>query len=319
MRARTSLYLFACVAAGLAGCGGGGGDGSASNAVQTATAKIDVQWGQRSRAVNAPSSALSAVITLTGAAADGTDVRWTVNRNAAPAAYQATYASPAPARVGPLDLLVQFFAESDGAGSAVATAASRVSLKADGTGISDVSTSGDIKSVQITPGQVVRAGQQKLLLFSSLDASSNVVAISPGSMFTSVVDGQDHLTITDGQMTGVSAGTAMVVVTVDGHPSLPTAVTVSPNVTMTLTPMQATVPINTPQTFVAVVHGTYDTNVLWRVDEGPVGGTVTPAGVYTAPNTRGTYHVIATSDFDKQVEVTATVVVTAGSSEVTIK
>ena len=37
------------------------------------------------------------------------------------------------------------------------------------------------------------------------------------------------------------------------------------------------------------------TAVDWSVEEGPDGGTVDANGVYTAPATAGTYHVVATS------------------------
>lgn len=48
-------------------------------------------------------------------------------------------------------------------------------------------------------------------------------------------------------------------------------------------------------TFSATVSGTTDGTVTWSVQEGSAGGSVTSAGVYTAPPTAGTYHLIATS------------------------
>ncbi len=48
--------------------------------------------------------------------------------------------------------------------------------------------------------------------------------------------------------------------------------------------------------------------VLWRVVE-PGGGTLTPAGVYTAPATPGTYHVHAMRDDYPTLSATATVTV----------
>lgn len=48
--------------------------------------------------------------------------------------------------------------------------------------------------------------------------------------------------------------------------------------------------------------------VLWRVVE-PGGGTLTPAGVYTAPTTPGTYHVHAMRDDYPTLSAVATVTV----------
>jgi pectate lyase len=52
------------------------------------------------------------------------------------------------------------------------------------------------------------------------------------------------------------------------------------------------------------------TQVAWAVQE-PNGGTVTVAGLYTAPATTGTYHVVATSTADTSQRGSATVTVTA--------
>lgn len=53
------------------------------------------------------------------------------------------------------------------------------------------------------------------------------------------------------------------------------------------------------------------TAVTWSVQEGASGGTITPAGDYTAPATAGTYHVVATGQADASRSAVATVSVTA--------
>ena len=45
----------------------------------------------------------------------------------------------------------------------------------------------------------------------------------------------------------------------------------------------------------------------------PSGGTITSAGLYTAPPTSGTYHVVATSNVDRTSVGTATVHVGAAA------
>jgi hypothetical protein len=49
------------------------------------------------------------------------------------------------------------------------------------------------------------------------------------------------------------------------------------------------------------------TGVKWSIQEGPAGGDVTSAGVYTAPATEGVYHVIATSVADPSKSATGIV------------
>jgi hypothetical protein len=49
------------------------------------------------------------------------------------------------------------------------------------------------------------------------------------------------------------------------------------------------------QSFTASITGTSNFGVNWAVQEGSAGGSITNMGVYTAPNTSGTFHVVATS------------------------
>ena len=59
--------------------------------------------------------------------------------------------------------------------------------------------------------------------------------------------------------------------------------------------------------------GTANTTVTWSVAEGSAGGSVTTAGLYTAPGTTGTYHVVVASQAAPTVTATATVTVTVTS------
>src|SRR5882762_2938939 len=62
-------------------------------------------------------------------------------------------------------------------------------------------------------------------------------------------------------------------------------------------------------TFVANVTGTVNTAISWAIQEGTPGGSITSSGVYTAPGSDGTFHVIATSQADTTQKATATVTV----------
>ena len=69
------------------------------------------------------------------------------------------------------------------------------------------------------------------------------------------------------------------------------------SVSVTVLPASATVVGNGTQNFQAIVLGTPTNTVTWSVLEGAAGGTITPdTGVYLAPDTAGTYHVVATSN-----------------------
>ena len=63
-------------------------------------------------------------------------------------------------------------------------------------------------------------------------------------------------------------------------------------------PRTVTLTAGASQAFTAQVIGTTNPAVSWTVQEGASGGAVSSAGVYTAPSTPGTYHVVATSVVD---------------------
>ncbi len=98
-----------------------------------------------------------------------------------------------------------------------------------------------------------------------------------------------------------SSRTDTATVTVTGPP---------PVVAVAVSPPSASINSCRSVNFVATVSGTSNTAVTWTVQEGSAGGTVTAAGVYTAPSTAGTYHVVATSQADSTKSAVATVVVT---------
>ena len=83
-------------------------------------------------------------------------------------------------------------------------------------------------------------------------------------------------------------------------------------VSVTLSPSTATVAAGQSAAFTATVSGAAGT-VTWSVPEGAAGGTVSSTGVYTAPATQGTYHVVARSQADPTKSATATVTVTANA------
>jgi len=80
--------------------------------------------------------------------------------------------------------------------------------------------------------------------------------------------------------------------------------------TVRVAPQNAQVAPSGTVSYQATVAGTADTAVTWSIQEGAPGGSVTAGGLYTAPATTGTFHVVATSHADTSVRGTASVTVT---------
>ncbi len=74
---------------------------------------------------------------------------------------------------------------------------------------------------------------------------------------------------------------------------------------VTISPTADTLGPNSVRHFVATLSGP----VTWRLEEGEAGGSVTSAGVYTAPPTTGIFHVIASSTAQPADNATATITI----------
>jgi len=84
-----------------------------------------------------------------------------------------------------------------------------------------------------------------------------------------------------------------------------------PEVSISISPARAQTTTSGALSFIAIVTGTTDTEAMWSVADGAAGGTIDSHGLYTAPPTAGTYHVIATAHGDPNKSATAEVTVTA--------
>src|SRR5205807_5444040 len=116
---RPTTVVVGCLWAALAGCGGGA-------SLPTPPVQATINWAARSRSIDAPSSALSVVLVLTKASPDGTDFKWTINRDTIPAGYAITYTSTNKAVVGTYPFTVSFYSQAGGGGSVVASASTTV-------------------------------------------------------------------------------------------------------------------------------------------------------------------------------------------------
>jgi hypothetical protein len=88
-------------------------------------------------------------------------------------------------------------------------------------------------------------------------------------------------------------------------------------VAVAVSPSSPILDIRKQQAFAVEVSGAVDPSVTWSVVEAG-GGTITTAGVYTAPAVAGTYHVRATSKADPSKSATATVRVRAAGGSIVI-
>jgi hypothetical protein len=105
----------------------------------------------------------------------------------------------------------------------------------------------------------------------------------------------------------VSAGTYHVVATSVADVTKSGSSTVTVQIGVNVTPNPAAADVCLTAQFSASVVGSSNQAVTWSVLEGATGGTVSTSGLYTAPSTPGTYHVVATSVADNTKSGSATV------------
>lgn len=113
-----------------------------------------------------------------------------------------------------------------------------------------------------------------------------------------------------------ASGTYHVVVTSAADPTVSAAATVTvtappPQVAVAISPATTTVAASGTATFTATVTGTTNGAVTWSMQEATGCGSVSAAGVYTAPAAAATCHVVATSAADTTRTAVATVTVSA--------
>ena len=240
----TGLVLAGTAALSLAlgGCGGGGGGTSGGNnsgtnngtnpitsapVAQTPSqpssapsrASLTVLWAARSRAVSAPASALSVVVSVGGQSL-------IMNRDAARLdAYSDTQNLPDALAAGSYPVSVVFYSQTNGAGSRVGAASRTVDVSGAAVDLGDFAVSGVIAGVEIAPKQSVSLGGSLDLAYTPVDASGAALAsITPGSGFINIVSGQNALQVQNGRLVGLAPGLAQVTVIVDGAESAPQAV-----------------------------------------------------------------------------------------------
>lgn len=347
--------LFVCLSFFMAGCGGGGDDETPApqpppgnggpvtpEPVITTPVRVNILWGERTRStVAAPSTALSATITIVGAKAEGGDFRFEsgagqpyVNRPAGGGAINQQYTSTNLAKAGTWLMRVEFYSEANGTGTLVGFAQASVTVKPDGTFEPAIATYGVVRSIEVAPGQTINVGEAKQLIFTAKDADGNIVPLSPttaaGAVAFVVADAASQGVLgvdpaNRDHVVGIAPGFGSVIATLDDpaedRTSAPQIVEVVSNTALSVTPTNATLSREQSATFTATVANVpqgSDAGVDWGIVEGPAGGTITfpdPANpnviVYTAPYATGTYNLVATSRYDRKK--TQSIVITVNS------
>jgi hypothetical protein len=219
MNARIAAVVVASLIL-IAGCGGGGGGATATRA------QIDVLWPNRTReAAPAPSSALSAVLTLIKAAPNGTDFTLTMDRDATLTAHTQSFTAATDAMTGTWAYTLRFHAQKGGNGDVTAEVTGRRAelhadgklTNSDGSALTFGTVTSRVASVILVPGQSLIVGMPKDLTFEARDAAGQPVEVTHGSASWTVEPaGQTFLQIAGGRATGLVPGTAKVTVSVDG-------------------------------------------------------------------------------------------------------
>ncbi len=115
-------------------------------------------------------------------------------------------------------------------------------------------------------------------------------------------------------MAPATAGTYVVTAASVADPTKTATATVvvsapAPVVAISISPSSITLDACKGQVFTASVTNSANTAVTWTVTEGSAGGSVAGAGIYTAPQAAGTYHVVATSVADPTKTAQGTITV----------
>ena len=207
----------------LTGCGGGGGsEGGGPTPETKAAPQVSVAWPERSKAVSAPSSALSVKATFTRTDGSGTTT-FVQDRPAGTGAQTVTYTG-GQVPVGSYNVLLDFYAQTNGQGSHMGLAAFPAKLLAngsltqpDGEPIGDVNFSGGRVSSISLQSETITVGVTTQLVPSVRWTSQGPAVVADGAFVFSVTEGGDKISVTpDGKLTGTASGSARVSVAMDG-------------------------------------------------------------------------------------------------------
>ena len=239
---------------------------------------------------------LSFTAMVTGlSAGQSSAVTWSVREGSAGGAVDSTGRYTAPSAAGTFHVVATSVADPTRSDSATVTVIPQISVTVS-PATATVRAGG---SVQLTATvQGTTSGQSQSVRWTVREAGGG--SVDTGGRYTAPG----------------TAGTFHVVATSAADPSrsAEATVTVTPPISVSVTPASASTQIRGTLSFTATVGGTVSgesTGVTWSVQEGASGGSIDGSGRYTAPGTAGTFHVVARSVADSSRSGSATVTVTA--------
>jgi hypothetical protein len=169
-------------------------------------------------------------------------------------------------------------------------------------------SAGQQVAIEISPARAEVAPGESLQFHSAVTGTADEAVVWEVSAGGGTIDSTGLYTAppTEGTFTVQASSRAAPDVLVRA----PVRVTPRATVTVAVSPASDSIHSCESVTLTATVTGSTDETVTWSVQEGSAGGTVTSAGVYTAPSSAGTYHVIARSRASPAATATATITVT---------
>lgn len=213
------LLWIPLVAVFLASCGGGGGSSSSSGGGgASAPQTFQITWPARSKGITTPlSSALSVHIVFKGAAQSGADIPVDIDRDTNQIGqYTGTYAISGAVKSATVPMTATFYAAAKEQGAIVGTATAMVNPSAANASFTNLQVVGVISQVAVQSTSISVKGNPAQLISTAMDASSNPVAISPGSAVWSISSGATISLTRDGLATPLSLGKTVVACSIDG-------------------------------------------------------------------------------------------------------
>jgi uncharacterized protein YjdB len=228
--------------------------------------------------------ALLAVVTNT----DDTAVTWSVQEGASGGSVDATGVYTAPSSTGVFHVVATSQADPAKSASATLTVTPAIAVSISPTGAS-------IQGGQTQQFAAAVTATNDTAVAWSLRESAGGSVTTAGLYTAPMVAGTYHVVATSHADASKSAAVAVAV-------SVPTPI-------VSISPKSAAVRAGLTVQFSATVANATNTQVVWSVQEGASGGAVSATGLYTAPPTPGTYHVLATSAANSSVSASANLVV----------
>jgi hypothetical protein len=218
---------------------------------------------------------------------------------------------------GQLIISATAFASTDGSGTALGAANVAKTVLGGATSQVTLDLNGAAARLLVVPSAVsLVAGEGTTLVASETDLAGNLVLIGTGDLqWSSSVPTTATVDI-NGNVVAIAVGNAIITAT-DVVTSKTATATVNVTSGAFIVPVAVTLTLGDKKTFSASFSG--NPPITWTVAEGAAGGTIDTAGNYTAPNTPGTFHVVATNTNDPTQTASATVTVTAGTGTIVVK